>query len=85
VRARPVSLGVPAHGTHVRGRGTYDPASGIESCWVAVTLATGISAPECHRHGLGWRDPASIDPVALAGNDRVLVVERAGEVLHRLR
>lgn len=80
-----IPLGVLADGTHVRGLGTYDQVTGVETCRIAVTLASGTPQAKCHSHGLGWRDLASIDPVALAGNDRLLVVERAGEVLYRLR
>lgn len=74
--------GVLAHSTHVRGRGTYE--NGIERCRIGVTLATGIPRDECERAGLGWRDPASIDPASWAGRGRSIVVERAGEVLYRL-
>ena len=78
-------LGVLAHCTHVRGRGTYDAASGIERCRITVTLASGIPRAECERAGLAWRDPATIDPAAWAARDGTLVVPRAGEILHRLR
>ena len=77
-----VPLGVR---THVRGLGTYDAASGVEQCRITVPLATGIPREECERAGLGWRDHRSIDPAVWAGRDGVLVVPRAGEILHRLR
>ena len=35
--------GVLAHSTHVKGQGTYDAATGVETPRVTVTLATGIS------------------------------------------
>lgn len=82
---RDVPLGVLAHSTHLRGVGTYDPASGVERCRIRVTLATGIGREECERLNLGWRDPASIDPAEWEGREGVLVVPRAGETLHRLR
>jgi nickel-dependent lactate racemase len=79
--------GVLAHSTHVKGQGTYDPATGIERPRVTVTLATGISPERCRRINLGYRDPASIDIGAWSGREHegILVVPRAGEMLHRLR
>lgn len=77
-------LGVLAHGAHVRGLGTYDATTGTEQCRITVTLATGIPREECERVGLAWRDHRSIDPGAWAARDDVLVVPRAGEILHRL-
>ena len=79
-----VPLGVLAHSTHVRGRGTYDRASGQEHCRIKVTLATGIPREVCERANLAWRDPASIELPAWEGRSDTLVVPRAGEVLHRL-
>jgi lactate racemase len=79
--------GVLAHSTHVKGQGTYDAATGVETPRVTVTLATGISEERCRRINLGYRDPASIDVAAWSGRERdgVLVVPRAGEMLYRLR
>ncbi len=79
--------GVVAHSTHVKGLGTYDPATGIEKPRVNVTLATGISEERCRRINLGYRDPASIDVASWTGRERegVLVVPRAGEMLYRLK
>ncbi|MCZ7589871.1 MAG: lactate racemase domain-containing protein [Gaiella sp.] len=77
-----VPLGVLAHSTHVRGLGTYE--DGVERCRISVTLATGIPREECERAGLGYADPAAIDPTTWAGRGRSLVVEHAGEVLYRL-
>ncbi len=79
--------GVLAHSTHVKGLGTYDRATGIETPRVTVTLATGIPPERCRRINLGYRDPASIDPAAWTGRERegILCVPRAGEMLYRLR
>ena len=56
--------GVLAHSTHLRGAGTWDPATG-ESGRVTVTLATGIPEDVCRSVGLGYRDPpASISTSA---------------------
>lgn len=80
-----VPLGVLAHSTHVRGRGTYDRAGGGERCRITVTLATGIPREVCERANLAWRDPASIELAGWERRSNTLVVPRAGEVLHRLR
>ncbi len=79
--------GVLAHSTHVKGLGTYDPATGIETPRVEVTLATGIAEERCRRINLGYRDPATIDVADWTGRERegILVVPRAGEMLYRLR
>lgn len=79
--------GVLAHSTHVKGLGTYDVATGIETPRVTVTLATGISEERCRKINLGYRDPASIDLAAWQGRESegVLVVPRAGEMLYRLK
>jgi nickel-dependent lactate racemase len=75
-----------AHSTHVRGAGTYDVASGVESPRIAVTLATGIPQERCERINLGYRDYRTLDPQAWAGreNEGLLLVEHAGEMLYRL-
>ncbi len=79
--------GVLAHSTHVKGLGTYDAATGVETPRVTVTLATGIPPERCRRINLGYRDPASIDVAAWSGRERegILVVPRAGEMLYRLK
>jgi nickel-dependent lactate racemase len=79
--------GVVAHSTHVKGMGTYDPGTGIETPRITVTLATGIAAERCRRINLGYRDPKSIDIAAWQGREHegILVVPRAGEMLYRVR
>ncbi|HEU0027856.1 MAG TPA: lactate racemase domain-containing protein [Ktedonobacterales bacterium] len=76
-----------AHSTHVRGAGTYDAASGVESPRIRVTLATGIPRERCERINLGYRDYREINPRDWAGREDEgrLLVEHAGEVLYRLR
>ncbi len=80
-----VPWGVLAHSTHLRGAGTYDPATGEERLRVRVTLATGIPEEVCRAANLGYRDPASVDLSAYAREPGTLVVPRAGEMLFRLR
>lgn len=79
--------GVLAHSTHVKGLGTYDAATGVETPRVTVTLATGISEARCRKINLGYRDPASIDIAAWQHreDEGILVVPRAGEMLYRLK
>ncbi len=78
--------GVLAHSTHVKGLGTYDPATGIETPRIRVTLATGIPEERCRRINLGYMDPATvrIEEWQKAGDD-VLCIPRAGEMLYRLK
>lgn len=78
--------GILAHSTHVKGLGTYNAASTVESPRIQVTLATGIPAERCARINLGYLDPARVkmgdwsdDP-----HDDLFVVPRAGEVLFRV-
>ncbi len=76
-----------AHSTHVRGMGSYDAASGVETPRITVTLATGISEARCRRINLGYADYRTIDPAAWANreDEGLLYVPHAGEVLFRLR
>ena len=77
--------GVLAHSTHVRGLGEYDLETGIETPRIQVTLATGIPEERCRRIGLGYCDPASIDPESWAsGKSGWLMVPKAGETLYRI-
>jgi nickel-dependent lactate racemase len=80
-----VPKGVVAHSTHVRGGGTYDPATGVETNRIRVTLATAISPEVCAQVNLGYLDPAGIDLDAWKADPGIMVVENAGEVLYRLR
>jgi nickel-dependent lactate racemase len=79
--------GVLAHSTHVKGLGTYDAATGVETPRITVTLATGIPEARCRRINLGYLDPATIDVEAwkARSGEGVLVVPRAGEMLYRVR
>jgi nickel-dependent lactate racemase len=79
--------GVLAHSTHVKGLGTYDAATGIETPRIQVTLATGIPAERCRRINLGHLDPAAINVAEWRGREAegILVVPRAGEMLYRVK
>jgi len=78
---------VLAHSTHLRGLGTYDAATGVETPRIKVTLASGIPADRCQRIGLGYRDPHSInlDDWVDKEDQGILVVPRAGEMLYRIK
>jgi nickel-dependent lactate racemase len=78
--------GVLAHSTHVKGLGTYDAATGVETPRIRVTLATRITEERCRRINLGYLDPADVRIEDWSGReaDGVLVVPRAGEMLYRL-
>ncbi|MBN1401569.1 MAG: DUF2088 domain-containing protein [Anaerolineae bacterium] len=79
-----VHRGVMAHATHVKGAGTY--VDGVERPRVNVVLATRVPRERCERINLGYMDPDTIDPEEWMARDDedLLVVPRAGELLHRL-
>ncbi len=85
-RFQHVPGGVLAHSTHVKGIGTYEPASNLESPRIQVILATSIPAKRCNLINLGYRDYRTIDPQAWAGREDqgYLLVPHAGEVLYRV-
>ncbi len=85
-RFKHVPVGVLAHSTHLKGLGRFDPATGIETPRITVTLATGIPEERCRRLNLGYLDPAGVDVGRWKGreDDGVLVVPHAGEMLYRL-
>jgi len=79
--------GILAHSAHVKGLGTYDPTTGVETPRIKVTLATAISEERCRQVNLDYLDPASIRREEWEGREEegILVVPRAGEMLYRLR
>jgi len=76
--------GILAHSTHVKGKGTYDSASAVESPRIRVTLATAIPEERCRRLNLGYLDPREVDIEGWKSHADWLVVPRAGEMLYRL-
>jgi nickel-dependent lactate racemase len=76
--------GVTAHSTHVKGIGTY--IDGVETPRVNVILATSIGAERCRKVNLGYMDPdkINIDEYRNRTQEGILVVDHAGELLHRL-
>jgi nickel-dependent lactate racemase len=84
-RFKDVPGSILAHSTHVKGTGTYDKASGIETPRIQVTLATGIPEERCRRVNLGYVDYREIDPLEWEDREQegILLVPHAGEVLYR--
>jgi len=78
--------GILAHSTHVKGQGSYDPATGVEAPRIRVTLATSIPEERCRRVNLGYLDYRTIDPKDWAGREAegILLVPHAGEMLFRI-
>ena len=76
-----------AHSTHLKGQGTYDAATGVETPRISVTLATGISEERCRKLNLGYVDPKSINFADWRGREAedIKLIPRAGETLYRLR
>jgi nickel-dependent lactate racemase len=79
-----VPRGIMAHSTHVKGIGTF--IDGVENPRVNVVLATGISKERCEKVNLGYMNPSDINIADYENreNEGILVVQHAGEVLHRL-
>ncbi len=77
--------GVVAHSTHVKGIGTFK--EGVEKPRVNVILATRIPKSRCDKINLGYMDPDTIRVADYQNrqNEGVLVVDHAGELLHRLK
>jgi nickel-dependent lactate racemase len=79
-----VPRGVIAHSTHVKGIGTY--IDGVEKPRVNVVLATSISKERCKKVNLDYLNPNDINIADYENreDEGILVVQHAGEVLHRL-
>jgi nickel-dependent lactate racemase len=84
-RYKDVPGGILAHSTHVKGQGSFDPATGRETPRIRVTLATGIPRELCQKINLGYLDPKRVDVEAWARDTGTLVVPRAGEMLYRVK
>lgn len=77
--------GVLAHSTHVRGIGKM--VNGKEQCRIKLTIATRIPESVCHQINVEYRDPATINIEEFANreDEGVLLVRKAGEMLHQLK
>lgn len=78
--------GVLAHSTHVKGLGSYDASTKVETTRITVTLATGITEEHCRQVNLGYLDLGSVKLEDWTGreSDGIAVIPRAGEKLYRL-
>lgn len=76
---------IKAHSTHVKGMGTFDAITGIESPRIQVTLATGIPEERCRRINLGYMDYREINPDDWKDREEegIMFLPHAGEVLYR--
>ncbi|MBV9791169.1 MAG: hypothetical protein JOZ51_23440, partial [Chloroflexi bacterium] len=86
-RFRDLPGGILAHSTHVKGAGSFDPATAVETPRISVTLATSIPEARCRQVNLGYADYRTINPeswLAQAGAGSLLV-PHAGEMLYRVR
>lgn len=80
-----IPRGVLAHSTHVRGIG--EMKDGVEKPRIEVILASSLSEEECHKINLGYMDYRQIDLEQYKNreDEGILFVDRAGEVLHRVK
>ena len=78
---------VIAHSTHLKGQGTYDAATGVETPRIKVTLATSIPEERCRRLNLGYMipEPSGWKTGRIAKTQGVKLIPRAGETLYRLK
>lgn len=79
--------GVLAHSTHLKGLGSYDPITGIETGRIKVTLATRIPEKRCQLINLGYLNPDKVNPLDWENREEegILMVPRAGEMLYRIK
>ena len=80
-----IPRGVLAHSTHVRGIGTME--NGIEKPRIEVVLASSLTEEQCRKINLGYMDYRLIELDAYKNReeDGILFVDRAGEILHRVK
>lgn len=84
-RFKDIPSGVLAHGTHLRGSGTFE--NGVEKARIKVTLASKISPADCESLALGYMNPAdiNIDEWKNRKQEGILFVPKAGEMLYRVK
>ena len=60
---------------------------GVERPRITIQLASQIPADVCEKINLGYLDPDTINPDDFRGRETegVLFVEKAGEILHRVK
>ncbi|GAC1616784.1 MAG: lactate racemase domain-containing protein [Ktedonobacteraceae bacterium] len=74
-----------AHSTHVKGMGTYNNITHIETSRIQITLASGIPEERCQRVNLGYLDYRKINLSEWQDREQegILFVPHAGEMLYR--
>ena len=82
-RFRDIPGCILAHSTHVKGIGTF--IDGVEKPRIEVVLATGIPEDVCKKINLGYVDYRALNINSYKRRKDTLVVEKAGEVLYRLK
>lgn len=80
-----IPRGILAHSTHVKGVGSFD--NGIEKPRIEVILATRIPESRCKKINMGYMDPdlINIEDWKNREDEGILYVEKAGEILYRLK
>ena len=80
-----IPRGVLAHSTHVRGTGMMQ--DGVEKPRIDVVIASQIPPETCAKINLGYLNPDNINPEEFRNREDqgVLFVEKAGEILHRVK
>ncbi len=86
-RFKDIPGSILAHSTHVKGMGTYDAPSGVETPRITVTLATSIPEERCRLVNLGYTDYRKIKPEEWKEREQegILLVPHAGEMLYRAK
>ena len=78
-----------AHSTNVKGAGTFDLTSKVETPRIQVDIATRIPQERTERINLGYVDPATVSLEEWERRARedegILYIPHAGEFLYRLR
>lgn len=84
-RFQDVPGSILAHSTHVKGMGSYDAETHVETPRIQVTLATGIPEERCRKVNLGYADYREINLQDWEGREQegILLVRNAGEMLYR--
>jgi lactate racemase len=84
-RFKHIPSGVLAHGTHLKGSGTFE--NGVERARIQVTLSSQISKTDCEQLALGYLDPMGVNLEKWQNREEegILFVPKAGEMLYRVK
>ena len=69
------------------GLKAYDDAIRVEKPRIEVILSSAIPPEMCKKIGLGYIDPATVNPDDFRNreDEGILFVEKAGEILYRIK